>query len=118
MNDIRNNLIRTRQDMVKAACQLIEPLTKCLTPGKARLMLGHSGASYDEGVAGMEGFSRVLWALVPMLAGKCPEAEPYWQLWKEGIINGTDPIIRSTGATSAHLTSVWWKWRLWAWRCA
>ena len=91
MNDIRNNLIRTRQDMVKAACQLIEPLTKCLTPGKARLMLGHSGASYDEGVAGMEGFSRVLWALVPMLAGKCPEAEPLWKLWKEGIINGTDP---------------------------
>ena len=91
MNDIRNNPIRTRQDMVRAACQLIEPLTKCLTPGKARLMLGHSGASYDEGVAGMEGFSRVLWALVPMLAGKCPEAEPLWTLWKEGIINGTDP---------------------------
>jgi len=39
----------------------------------------------------MEGFSRVLWALVPMLAGKCPEAEPLWALWKEGIIHGTDP---------------------------
>ena len=91
MNDIRFNPIRTRQDMVQAALQLIQPLTKYLTPGKARLMLGHSGASYDEGIAGMEGFSRVMWALVPMLAGKCPEAEPLWELWREGIIHGTDP---------------------------
>ncbi len=91
MNDVRNNPLRTRQDMVNAAVQLITPLTKYLTPGKARLMLGNTGASYSEGVAGMEGFSRVLWALVPMLAGKCPEAEPLWELWREGLIHGTDP---------------------------
>jgi len=91
MNDVRSNPIRTRQDMVQAALQLITPLTRYLTPGHARLMLGSSGASYDEGVAGMEGFSRVLWALVPMLAGKCPQAEPLWALWKDGIIHGTDP---------------------------
>lgn len=86
------NPLKTRQDVVNAALQLISPLTKCLTPGKARLMLGSSGASYDEGVAGMEGFSRVLWALVPMLAGKCPEAEPLWEMWREGVIHGTDPM--------------------------
>ena len=91
MNDVSRNPLRTRQDMVKAACQLIAPVTKCLTPGKARLLLGSSGASYDEGVAGMEGFSRVLWALVPMLAGGCPEAEPLWTLWREGLVHGTDP---------------------------
>ncbi|MBE5815537.1 MAG: DUF2264 domain-containing protein [Clostridiales bacterium] len=91
MNEVRNNPLRTRQDVARAAVQLIAPLTRCLSPGKARLMLGHSGASYDEGVAGMEGFSRVLWALVPMLAGGCPEAEPLWQLWQEGLIHGTDP---------------------------
>ncbi len=83
--------IRTRQDMIDAAVELITPLTRSLTPGKSRLLLGNSGACYDEGVAGMEGFSRVLWALVPMLAGKVPQAEPLWQLWKEGIIHGTDP---------------------------
>ena len=91
MNVVCNNPLQTRQDLVNAALQLISPLTQCLTPGKARLMLGHSGASYPEGIAGMEGFSRVLWALVPMLAGKCPEAEPLWQLWKEGLVHGTDP---------------------------
>ncbi len=91
MNEVRNNPLQTRQDLVRAAVQLITPLTGCLTPGKARLMLGHTGASYDEGIAGMEGFSRVLWALTPMLAGKCPEAEALWALWKEGLIHGTDP---------------------------
>ena len=91
MNDVSRNPVRTRQDLIDAALQLIAPLTRCLTPGKARLMLGNTGASYPEGVAGMEGFSRVLWALVPMLAGKCPEAEPLWVVWREGLIHGTDP---------------------------
>ena len=91
MNEVYNNPLRTRQDMVNAALQLIQPLTQYLTPGKARLMLGHSGASYDEGIAGMEGFSRVLWALVPMLAGECPEAVPLWEMWREGIIHAESP---------------------------
>ncbi len=91
MNDVRLNPLRTRQDLVNAAVQLITPLTRYLTPGKAHLMLGDTGASYSPAVAGMEGFSRVLWALVPMLAGKCPEAEPFWALWREGLINGTNP---------------------------
>lgn len=39
----------------------------------------------------MEGFSRVLWALTPMLAGGCPQAEAFWPLWREGLIHGTDP---------------------------
>ena len=70
---------------------MIAPLTECLTPGKARMIVGEGSAHYSEDVAGMEGFSRVLWALIPMLIGKCPEAEPYWELWREGLISGTDP---------------------------
>lgn len=91
MNEVRNNPIMTRRDMIRAAVQLIDPLVACLSPGKARMLIGEGSAHYSEDVAGMEGFSRVLWALVPMLAGKCPEAEPYWALWKQGIIHGTDP---------------------------
>ena len=91
MNEVRNNPIRTRADLVRAAQQLIDPVVSCLSPGKTRLLIGEGSAHYSEDVAGMEGFSRILWALVPMLAGKCPEAEPYWALWREGIINGTDP---------------------------
>ncbi len=91
MLDIQKNPLRTRQDMVRAAVQLITPLVSCLTPEKSRMIVGEGSAHYSEDVAGMEGFSRVLWALAPMLIGKCPEAEPFWALWREGLIHGTDP---------------------------
>ena len=91
MNEIRFNPLKTRQDLIRAALQLIDPVVSCLSPGKTRLLIAEGSAHYSEDVAGMEGFSRILWALVPMLAGGCPEAEPYWQLWREGVINGTDP---------------------------
>lgn len=85
------NKLETRKDLEELAASMIRPLIRYLTPGKSRLILGNTGAFYDEGIAGMEGFSRVMWALVPMLAGKCPSAEEFWPLWKEGILHGTDP---------------------------
>ena len=91
MNQFASNPLKTRADVARLAADLIAPLTPCLSEGKARLHLGDTGAVYDPAIAGMEGFSRVLWALVPMLAGGCPEAEAYWPLWREGIIHGTDP---------------------------
>ncbi len=91
MNRYASNPIRSRADLACLAAELIEPLVPCLSEGKARLHIGDTGAVYDEAIAGMEGFSRVLWALVPMLAGKCPEAEALWAVWREGLIHGTDP---------------------------
>lgn len=91
MLEMQQNPLKTRQDMVRAAVQMMEPLVSCLTPGKARMIVGEGSAHYAEDVAGMEGFSRVLWALIPMLMGHCPEAEPFWKLWREGIEHGTDP---------------------------
>ena len=91
MNNVKSNPLLTRADMARAAADMIAPLVSCLTPGKARMIVGEGSAHYPEDVAGMEGFSRVLWALVPMLIGKCPEAEPFWALWREGLIHGTDP---------------------------
>ena len=91
MNPVMNQPLMTRQDLVQAAVRLLEPLTDCLTPAHARMIVGEGSAHYSEDVAGMEGWSRALWALVPMLIGKCPEAEPFWALWKDGLIHGTDP---------------------------
>ena len=85
------NPLLTRQDLRRAAAEILQPLTKCMTPGKARIFVGSGSAHYSEDVAGMECWSRALWALVPMLAGKCPEAEALWPQWKEGLIRGTDP---------------------------
>ncbi len=91
LEKIRQNPLKTRQDLVRAAVDILRPTLDCLTPGRARMIVGAGSAHYPEDVAGMEGWSRVLWALVPMLIGKCPEAEPFWQLWREGLIHGTDP---------------------------
>lgn len=88
---LKQNPLRTRQDVVDAAIALIDSVSKCLTEGKSRLHIADSAAYYPESVAGMEGWSRVLWAIVPMLCGNCPEVEPYWELWREGLINGTNP---------------------------
>ena len=88
---IEQNPLRTREDLRQAAAELLRPLTECMTPGKARIYVGQGSAHYSEDVAGMECWSRALWALVPMLAGKCPEAERFWPLWLEGMIHGTEP---------------------------
>ncbi len=85
------NQLRTRQDVRKAAAEILRPLVSCMTPGKARIYVGNGSAHYGEDVAGMECYSRALWALVPMLAGKCPEAGEFLPLWQEGLIHGTDP---------------------------
>lgn len=91
MNELQNNPLRTRQDVINAAMALIRPTVKYLTTGKSRLMLSATTAHYDEAIAGMEGFSRVLFAIIAMLKGKVPEAEEVWKDWREGMVNGVDP---------------------------
>ncbi len=90
-NAVKNNPLRTRADVERAAVQLIEPLLPLLSEGKAGLHLGETGVTYTSAVADMEGFARVLWAIVPMLMGKCQSVTPLWEAWKQGIINGVDP---------------------------
>lgn len=90
MNTERTCGFHTREEMKDAALALLAPLPQYLSPGRARLLLGSPAAHYDESIAGMEGFSRALWVILPMLIGKIREAEPYWELWKQGIASGTD----------------------------
>ena len=90
-NPVSENPLRTRADVERAAVQLLEPLIPLMSPGRARLHLGDTGAVYPDEIAQMEAFARPLWAIVPMLAGGCPAAERLWPAWREGIINGVDP---------------------------
>jgi len=90
-NPVRDNPLRTRADVERAATQLLAPLVPLMSAGRARLHLGDTGAVYPEETAQMEAFARPLWAIVPMLAGKCEAVRPLWELWREGIINGVDP---------------------------
>ena len=91
MNPTKNNPLRSRADIARAAVQLLTPLIPRMSEGGALIHAGDTGATYPDRVAQMEAFSRALWGIVPMLAGKCAEVEPLWTLWRKGLQNGVDP---------------------------
>jgi hypothetical protein len=86
---IGDNPLKTREDLVIALDQLTNPLRPHYSKGGARLEIGQTGASYPAATAEMEGFSRVLWGLVPLLIGG-GDSE-LWEVVLDGIRHGTDP---------------------------
>ncbi|UQZ37364.1 hypothetical protein C2I18_03525 [Paenibacillus sp. PK3_47] len=88
-SSIADNPLKTRQDLAAALEQLTDPLWPLYSDGGARLTAGNTGAGYPASTAAMEGFSRVLWGLVPLLAGGGKTA--HWDLILDGIRHGTDP---------------------------
>ncbi|WP_127590014.1 DUF2264 domain-containing protein [Paenibacillus lautus] len=86
---VTRNPLRTREDVQEALTQLLEPLNKYYSEGRARLILDHSGVDAYADIAEMEGFSRVLWGLVPAVAGG--SHGDLWELSLQGIRSGTDP---------------------------
>lgn len=86
---IQKNPLQSRKDLAEAVKQIVYPLQPYYSKGKAKLELGNTGTSYSDDIAGLEGFSRVLWGLVPMLAGG--DRSEIWELCLQGIKNGTNP---------------------------
>lgn len=86
---LADNPLKTHGDLAAALQQLLAPLQPYYSKGMSRLEIGATGASYPAAVAGMEGFSRVLWGLVPLLAGG--GSYELWDTVLEGIRNGTNP---------------------------
>ncbi|MBB3114003.1 hypothetical protein FHS18_006119 [Paenibacillus phyllosphaerae] len=87
---IAANPLRSKADLALAFEQLTKPLIPYYSEGKALLQLGVTGSSYAPEVAQMEGFSRVMWGLAPLLAGDGLNDE-LLAVCLEGITNGTDP---------------------------
>lgn len=88
-HEIRINPLRTKQDLRLALQQLTDPLKPYYSEGSARLRLGASGAGYPAAISEMEGFCRVMWGIVPLLAGG--GKDELWDTCIKGIINGTNP---------------------------
>lgn len=86
---MKNIKFETRKDYQEALEEMCLPLRSYYSPGKAFLMIGHTAAHYGERTAGLEGFSRVLWGLVPLWYGGGSSCLDQWIL--EGIRHGTDP---------------------------
>ncbi len=86
---LANNPLRTRADLQTAVINLFTPLKPYFSPGATRVCPGYAAALYDNHAAGLEGFARPLWGLIPLAAGG--GAFPDWELYRRGLTNGTDP---------------------------
>lgn len=83
------NNFTTKDDYIQVLNLMLEPLGKYYSKGKSLLCIGYTGTHYGIKTAGLEGFSRVLWGLVPLWYGGKNSIADDWIL--EGIRNGTDP---------------------------
>ena len=79
----------TRSDVQRAVVDLCKPIEPYFSAGKARVSFGSTYAHYSPIIAGFEGFSRPLWGLIPLAAGK--GKYDGWASFLEGLVNGTDP---------------------------
>lgn len=69
---------------------LVEPLKKHYSKDCASLQLGAFAAGYGNRIAGMEGFSRVLWGMVSYWAGGGKD-ESLLPVYQKGFCEGTNP---------------------------
>ncbi|RGF89279.1 DUF2264 domain-containing protein [Firmicutes bacterium AM55-24TS] len=79
-----------KEYFVKLLEKLVLPLKQHYSPKGANLYLGHTGAAYEDRTIPMEGFSRVLWGLVPLWAGG-GNIDGFSEIYASGLTAGTDP---------------------------
>ncbi|WP_379894194.1 DUF2264 domain-containing protein [Marinicrinis lubricantis] len=85
--------MKSKADMRTALHHMIEPLEPYFSPGHTRLWLGSSNSYCGKDIGGLEAFSRILWGLVPLLAGggMSSQNESIRRKILDGIRNGTNP---------------------------
>ena len=89
MNDFSRNPLKTRDDVQRLVRELIEPVTRHFSPGRAQVTLGANRALYGDPAGLLEGFARPLWGLAPLAGGG--GKFKHWELWRAGIESGTNP---------------------------
>lgn len=88
-NTLAGNQFRTKKDVSDAFHTLFEPLVPAFSPGKAFVHLEYSGITFDIAAAGLEGYARPLWGIVPFVLGG--GEFKYWDIYRQGLTNGCDP---------------------------
>lgn len=68
---------------------MLAALDKQFPAGHSGFSLGQTSAHYSDEIARMEGLSRALWGVFPLLAGG--DAVPFFDKYREAIRQGTDP---------------------------
>ncbi len=78
-----------RSDVQRAVRDLYAPLIAHASPGGAQIHLGSFGAVFESRVAGLEGFARPLYGIVPLTVGG--GRFDHWDRIRSGLVAGTDP---------------------------
>ncbi|MBX8461651.1 DUF2264 domain-containing protein [Enterobacter sp. RIT637] len=88
-NKEKSNPLSSRRDVVAYLNAMLGALDKQFPPGSSRFSLGETCAHYATDIAQMEGLSRALWGLFPLMAGG--EGESWSEKYLDAIKLGTDP---------------------------
>lgn len=88
-NKEKSNPLSSRQDVVAYLNEMLGALDNQFPAGSARFSLGETCAHYATDIAQMEGLSRALWGLFPLMAGG--DATPFSDKYMTAIRLGTDP---------------------------
>lgn len=86
---IKENPLSSRQDMVDCLNTLLSALDEQFTENQSGILLGQTCAHYGPDIARMEGLSRVLWGIFPLLASG--DKTPYSDKYLNAIRQGTNP---------------------------
>ncbi|TCV98901.1 DUF2264 domain-containing protein [Biostraticola tofi] len=78
-----------REDVIRCLNTMLDPVDRLFNTGETGIIFGQTCAHYPPQVAQMEGLSRLLWGIFPLIAGNGPC--PYWDKYLTAIRNGTDP---------------------------
>ncbi|WP_368540904.1 DUF2264 domain-containing protein [Enterobacter soli] len=89
VNKEKSNPLSSRQDLVAALNAMLGALDKQFPEGQSRFSLGDTCAHYATDIAQMEGLSRALWGLFPLMASG--DAMPFSEKYIAAIKQGTDP---------------------------
>ena len=89
VNKEKSNPLSSRRDVVAYLNGMLGALDKQFPPGSSRFSLGETCAHYATDIAQMEGLSRALWGLFPLMAGG--EGESWSEKYLDAIKLGTDP---------------------------
>ena len=89
VNAEKSNPLSSRQDVVAALNSLLGALDTQFLAGQSRFSLGDTCAHYATDIAQMEGLSRALWGLFPLMASG--DSSPFSEKYISAIKIGTDP---------------------------
>lgn len=95
MTNLKNNPLKTKQDLEEALLDLVQPVYDLMIVQEksGRVHLGDSGSVYDQDRQEVEGFLRTLWGMGPLFSNKekTKTYETLFTLVNQGILAGTTP---------------------------